>query len=446
VNSRRDNWRSTGARRIGALTLAAIGLCPLSATAQGSPKIKDFLGDLFQTEPTGQEVAAGLSQTVLDNLRRFPDETGKLVGLGIFSLPIGSSSAGFAYSIDPTTGEPTLKSDSFGPVFAERPLTSGKGVLNLSFNVQHSRFDTLNGTRVDDEGQNTRAQGLFISDNGGIFPDGLTQFITDKAYVEVSATSYLLNLSYGVTDRLDIGVTVPIMQVELTGRRQRFFDVTRSFAEDAETRAAFPEGPVGVRDVITTQSLNATGIGDLVVKAKYGFVQSQNHGLAVTLDARLPTGDEEDLLGLGEASLRTMLVGAKGLGSRASVYGNAGYTVGGLSDEVHYIGGIDFVVGSARKLTLAGSVIGQTLRDGFQIDVLRTFDRVGTTGVRTTFDRPLLVDDSLHLVNAAVGAKYNLGGQWLLTASVLFPLNDEGFRGGPTPIIGLDRTWTRRAP
>ena len=436
--------RSLTAKRVTVIMLLAMtALAPGMARAQGSPNARALLNNLFTTTPTPAEINSGLSGTVVDNLQRFPEEIHKLVGLGIYTLPIGSSSAGFTYALNPTTGEPTLKSDSFGPVFAERPLTSGKGVFNLSFNLQHSSFDTLNGTPVSDQGENSRSEGLFVSDNGGIWVDGYTQFITDRSYLEASATSYLFNMSYGLAERLDVGLTVPLMQVDVTGRRQQFFDVTRSFQNDPNTRADFPNGPVGVKDLIPLTTASATGLGDLMVRAKYNFLQSGSQGLAATVDVRLPTGSEEDLLGLGKASTRAMLVGALSLGSRASVYGNGGYTFGGLSDEVHYVGGMDLVVGSSRKLTISGSFIGQTLRDGFGIDTLRTLNTVSPSGIRTTFDRPLLTDESLNILNAAIGAKFNIGGQWLLSGAVLFPVNDAGFRGGPTPIIGIDRTWTR---
>ena len=46
------------------------------------------------------------------------------------------------------------------------------------------------------------------------------------------------------------------------------------------------------------------------------------------------------------------------------------------------------------------------------------------------------------LLRGAVGAKYAIGGNWLLTGSALFRLNDNGFQAKIVPFIGLEHTWT----
>jgi hypothetical protein len=43
------------------------------------------------------------------------------------TFPLGSSSGGFTYSTDRGTGIPERSSNNFGPAFAERALTIGKG-------------------------------------------------------------------------------------------------------------------------------------------------------------------------------------------------------------------------------------------------------------------------------------------------------------------------------
>jgi len=37
-----------------------------------------------------------------------------------------------------------------------------------------------------------------------------------------------------------------------------------------------------------------------------------------------------------------------------------------------------------------------------------------------------------------VGGKINLGGTFLLNLSLLFPLNDDGLKAKPTPVVGFD--------
>src|SRR5437899_1497794 len=51
----------------------------------------------------------------------------KLIVGQLGTFPIGSSSGGFAFNFDPATGLFKQASQSFGPGFAERALTNGKG-------------------------------------------------------------------------------------------------------------------------------------------------------------------------------------------------------------------------------------------------------------------------------------------------------------------------------
>ena len=48
---------------------------------------------------------------------------------------------------------------------------------------------------------------------------------------------------------------------------------------------------------------------------------------------------------------------------------------------------------------------------------------------------------TVHLLLGAVGAKLSLGGSWLLTGTVLFPLHDNGIKPAVTPVIGFERAF-----
>lgn len=66
------------------------------------------------------------------------------------SFPIGSSSGGFAYSFDSSSGVAVRSSASFGPAFAERPFTSGRGTFNLGVTFLQRRFTHLEGLSLED--------------------------------------------------------------------------------------------------------------------------------------------------------------------------------------------------------------------------------------------------------------------------------------------------------
>jgi hypothetical protein len=219
--------------------------------------------------------------------------------------------------------------------------------------------------------------------------------------------------------------------------------VTRSFQEDPiGTAIDFPEGPIGVRDQIAVRTISATGLGDVSLRAKFAPVQRSTRGFGVAVDVKVPTGNEDNLLGVGKASARLIVIGSTTVASRLSAYGNAGYTAGGASDEVNYVFGADMALGSRKQLTVAASVIGQTIKDGVELEKVNTLNVLGNGGVRTTYDRQFVSRASQQVLHAAIGAKLQVKGRWLVNASVLIPVNDAGFRGGVTPIVGLDYTWT----
>ena len=54
---------------------------------------------------------------------------------------------------------------------------------------------------------------------------------------------------------------------------------------------------------------------------------------------------------------------------------------------------------------------------------------------------PVVTPGNVHLLLGAVGAKVSVGGAWLLTGTVLFPLNDNGIKPAVTPVIGFERAF-----
>jgi hypothetical protein len=418
-------------------------IVPNTASAQSSESVKGLLRNLFNTTPTPAEISGGTAADVLASAARFPEETAKLVGLGVSTLPAASSSAGFTYSLDPVTGGYALKSDSFGALMAERPLTNGRRVVSFAFNFQRARFASLNGIDMADHDENSIDEGLFISDNTVVFQDGFRQFITDRAYFSATSTAFNLFVNYGVTNQVDLGVVVPVVSMSATGRRQRFWDLTRSFQEDpVGSRRDFPEGPIGERDQIARTTVSKSGIGDIAIRAKFAPLQSRSGGVGVLADFRLPTGDDDNLLGAGEASAR--FVGLFSAAAAAStVSGTIGYSAGGVSDALTYSATVDLPVGPQQQVTLAATVSGQRVQEGILLERFRTLNTLSSSGVRTTFDRQIVSNEAVHIVDLSVGAKVHLTGRWLLAGAVLVPMNDAGFRGGVTPLIGLDYTWSR---
>ena len=191
-------------------------------------------------------------------------------------------------------------------------------------------------------------------------------------------------------------------------------------------------------------------------------------GLAAALDLRLPTGDENELLGAGGVQAKFLLVASSERG-RFGQHVNIGYTaargrVGGafagltsapLPNEINYTGGIELV--ASRRLTLMGDVIGRTLRGAGHLDLVsKEFEYAEPTLLLTgkpgpgcagfagftcrtaSFDEFSPRSADLRLLLGTVGAKYNLTGNLLVSASVLFPLTNAGLRSHATLMVGMD--------
>ena len=73
----------------------------------------------------------------------------------------------------------------------------------------------------------------------------------------------------------------------------------------------FTSSPKGTGFVQDEGNINATGIGDITVRTKFAFTDQGADGVGLLFDLRLPTGDEENLLGTGKAGGKIALLTAK---------------------------------------------------------------------------------------------------------------------------------------
>ena len=110
----------------------------------------------------------------------------------------------------------------------------------------------------------------------------------------------------------------------------------------------------------------------MLLRAKYNFLRKPGGSLAAFVDVRLPTGNEDDLLGSGATQAKLALV-AGGSPGRFSPRASFGYTfssggsdfTGDLPDELYYTAGFDIV--PHRRLTITADFIGRTLLDATRL-------------------------------------------------------------------------------
>ena len=83
----------------------------------------------------------------------FTDQDNKLATTGLeinssivaqlATFPLGSSAGGFTYTFDASLGVFTRSTDSFGPLYAERAQTLGKGKWNTGISYLRTTYDKL---------------------------------------------------------------------------------------------------------------------------------------------------------------------------------------------------------------------------------------------------------------------------------------------------------------
>ena len=120
------------------------------------------------------------------------------------TFPIGSSAGGFTWLFDSNLRVPVRRSSSFGPMFAERPFTTGKARLNVGATFQHTTFASVGDQPLSD-----------IEDSSSYrFGDEIYRWTSS---IEVVIDRTIVSATYGLHDRVDLGVIVPVGQARVSG-------------------------------------------------------------------------------------------------------------------------------------------------------------------------------------------------------------------------------------
>jgi hypothetical protein len=215
-------------------------------------------------------------------------------------FPIGSSSGGFLYGFDPAVGTFTRTSRSFGTSYGERPLTSGRGTFAVGFNNQSIDFSHFDETELDSgEIRFVYAHRDLVA--GLPLTPERSDVLLATLRLKISSRTSLTTFSYGVTDRLDVGATIPFNRTTLEAVVDK--EILRLGTADPTVHSF--DGLGSVRQA-STGGGTASGLGDVRLVAKYNFLRRPRYALAVMQDFRLPTGDDRNLLGAGTLTSRTL--------------------------------------------------------------------------------------------------------------------------------------------
>jgi len=366
------------------------------------------------------------------------------------AIPLPSPASGFTYSLDPGLGVLKRSTQSFGPIYTERADSIGKHKFSFGISYQRFVFDSIEGVDLGS------VPAVFTHDNPA--PGGRSDVVSTQNTIDITVDQAIALFTYGIVDRLDLSLAVPVTHVDMSVASSATIYRIGSCPGGIGTVPCSPKthyfaDPTAADGIgnhkIFSNAGTASGIGDLVVRLKGTAVKSGHTGLALGAEVRIPSGDEEKLLGSGAAAVQPFLDFSIGAGSVAP-HVNAGYAFNGksvlagnvltgekksLPNEFVWAAGLDW--GVVERMTVALDVLGRRVIDSPRLQS-QTF--TGLDG-KTTLPDIHFVKGSFNVINGSFGVKFNPTGKLLIDLNVLAKLNDAGLRAKVTPFFGVEYSF-----
>jgi hypothetical protein len=379
------------------LRALCLAIVAAPASAQQTP------ADVISFLVTNQSVQTGDFQKDQAAAAATRDTIVRALQVTLATVPIASSSSGFAYRLDPELGTQARVSNSFGTFFVERAATSGPGRVSFGVSGTAASYDRLDGANLRD--------GTLVT-TANRFGDESAPFDTEALTLKIRTNTLTLYGTYGVTDRLEIAGAVPFVQLHIDGSRLNVYR--------------------GESLVQASGTAESSGVADAAVRAKYRIVSGGRGGVAIASELRLPTGDEETLLGAGKVALRLMGI-ASIEDARAGAHANVAIVRGGVSDEFDASGAV--TVAATPRLTVAGEILVRRLLDVQQFTVASE-PHPFSAGVIT--QRLVPGTTNVTQSSAVTGIKWNAHSRMVVTGEILWRLGKAGLTAPFTPTIAID--------
>jgi hypothetical protein len=338
-------------------------------------------------------------------------------------VPLASPASGIVYTKSPATKLPVPSgTETFGPVLTERGETLYSRKLFVAAVYQRFRFDSLDGVNLKE----IPMLFYFCDVNGQCGP------IAAIVRVDVHLNQYALFATYGVTNWLDTSIAVPILRVSLAANSDRCVEPYCSFVA--------PDGKKTEFQAAATQG-SATGIGDVVLRAKARAFEAEKFKFAVGVDFRAPSGEALNFLGSGAIGVKVFEAFSRS--GRLSPHLNVAYQWNGTSllagtgageegklpEGLSYVLGADFA--ALKNLTVSADFLGEHV-----LSVLR-LEQVTTLGVPNTTTTP----GSFNTARGALGFKWKPVKELLVSGNVLAKFDHNGLHHTVVPLVGISYTF-----
>ncbi len=319
------------------------------------------------------------------------------------SFPVSSTGGGFTFQYDSELEVFTRTTDSLGPIFAERATTLGEKKINFGFSYTYIDYSKLQGKDL----HNLKSI-VFLDQKQK--DKNLLQLDFD---VNVKSNLFSFYGTYGITDRWDISMLVPVLQVQFdVDSAARILNRTREKGQGGKTLGYSFDSGETIGDSVSGAS---TGIGDIFLRSKYNLFTSEWIDFTSALDVKLQTGNESELLGTGRTSIKPFLVFSKSI-SRFTPHLNLGYEFNSGSegqDRIVYTTGADYGFGKGNNHFSISS------------------DFLGRHKVENA-------DVGNNMIDFSTGFKWSPRSGMLVFVNVQVPLNEDGLRADWIPTAGYE--------
>ncbi len=334
------------------------------------------------------------------------------------SLPIPSASSGITFTFDPRTSAFVRDTEVLGQVYLERAHPIGAGKLNVSFTYQYVSTDLFGG---HDMGSLSDLRPI----SGKPFP---VNFVIPHFGVELMTHEITTSVTYGITDELEVNLTVPMLDTTLDTNPQLL---------------QLGGGPFAMQG--HPQHGTELGIGDIFLRSKHRFLRGRWGELAAGLVFRLPSGNQDDFQGTGVFEVSPRVYASTPLVTLAPLVRAQGYLNAGLDftpqdtsrGEGRYGVGIDVLL--ATRATLSVAFLAREPFASLVPPGMMYVPRVN--GPRS----PIFGIDPGHpsYYDLSIGGRVNIWRDTVfLIGNVVVPANrDAGVRASVVPLIGIEAAF-----
>ncbi|HKA29355.1 MAG TPA: hypothetical protein VKH82_08275 [Candidatus Binatia bacterium] len=391
--------------------------------------------DLFRGAGRVPSPTSVLGQALADNVAR--------------SLPVTSASPGVTFHFDPASGSFVRDTDLLGQLYLERARPIGRGAWNVTVSYQRVHIDGVQGQDLGDlmDKAPPIVTGAFNTASG---TRGKTLVAFDRYAVDLLVDMVTLAATYGITDRLDVNLTLPILASRLSvGATEPNFTFNPNPISPCPNLTRLRNGLTRCGPQVSTNILHASGVGDMFLRSKYEVVRSTWLDVAGGLVLRMPTGNQDNFQGTGDWELSPLIYLSTPRMPLAGPLAFQAFFNGGFDlnasdvdlSEGRFGLGADLAVGD--RATFSVAFLAREPFHGFASAGF--FDQVRVNPhTRALSTAPLfgLETDRASYYALSIGGRVNLWRDTVFGfANVLVQLGDQGIQSDPIPLVGFEATF-----